>query len=247
MLIDTHCHLCSNDYENVDQIIKNMNGLMIASGCSDKTNREVLELIEKYTNVYGAIGIHPEEVDTITEETFKIIEDNINNPKIVAIGEIGLDYYWVKDNKEKQKEVFRKQLELAAKYNKPIVVHSRDSIQDTYDILKEYKLKGTLHCFNSSLEMAKEFIKLGYKIGVGGVVTFKNTKKLQDNVKELDLKHILLETDSPYLTPEPYRGKRNEPSLVYYVAKRIAELKDMEIDEVIKVTGDNAIAIFDLN
>ena len=247
MLIDTHCHLCSNDYENVDEIIKNMDGIMIASGCSDKTNREVLELIEKYTNVYGAIGIHPEEVDTITDATFKIIEDNINNPKIVAIGEIGLDYYWVKDNKEKQKEVFRKQLELATKYNKPIVVHSRDAIQDTYDILKEYKLKGTLHCFNSSLEMAKEFIKLGYKIGVGGVVTFKNTKKLQDIVKELDLKHILLETDSPYLTPEPYRGKRNEPSLVYYVAKRIAELKEIETDEVIKVTGDNAIEVFDLN
>jgi len=247
MLIDTHCHLCSDDYENVEEVIKNMDGIMIASGCSDKTNKEVLELIEKYPNVYGAIGIHPEEVNTITNESFKFIEENIDNPKVVAIGEIGLDYYWVKDNKEIQKEVFKKQLDIASKYNKPVIIHSRDAIQDTYDILKEYKLKGTLHCFNSSLEMAKEFIKLGYKIGVGGVVTFKNAKKLQDIVKELDLKNILIETDSPYLTPEPYRGKRNQPSMVYYVASKIAELKNMEIDKVIRITGENAIIEFDLN
>lgn len=247
MLIDTHCHLNKEDYENVDEIIKNMDGIMVASGCSDKSNKEVLELIEKYTNVYGAIGIHPEEVDTLTSESFKIIEDNINNPKIVAIGEIGLDYYWVKDNKDKQISIFKKQLDLAEKYNKPVIIHSRDSIQDTYNILKEYKLKGSMHCFNSSIEMAREFIKLGYKIGVGGVVTFKNAKNLQDIVKELDLDNILLETDSPYLTPEPYRGTKNNPSMVYYVAKKISELKNLEIDEVIKVTGENAIKIFDLN
>ena len=193
MLIDTHCHLSNDDYENLEEVIKNMNGIMIASGCNDKTNKEVLELVEKYTNVYGTLGIHPEEVNNLNNDSFKIIEDNINNSKIVAIGEIGLDYYWVNDNKEEQKELFLKQLDLAKKHNKPVVIHSRDSIQDTYDILKKYHLKGTIHCFSSSLEMAKEFIKLGYKIGIGGVVTFKNSLKLQEIVKELDLKYILLD------------------------------------------------------
>lgn len=246
MLIDTHCHLSYEDYDNLDEIIKNMNGIMIASGCDDRTNKEVLELVEKYDNVYGTLGIHPEEIDSITSDRYKFIEDNIDNPKIVGIGEIGLDYYWVSDNREKQKEVFENQLKLAEKYNKPVVVHSRDSIRDTYDILKKYKLNGTIHCFNSSLEMAREFIKLGYRIGVGGVVTFKNSKKLQEIVKELDIKDILIETDSPYLTPEPYRGKRNQPSNVYYVALKIAELKNISVDSVIEQTCENAKSQFDL-
>ncbi|MBQ2946984.1 MAG: TatD family hydrolase [Bacilli bacterium] len=247
MLIDTHCHLSYEDYDNLDELIKNMNGIMIASGCNDKTNKEVLELVEKFDNVYGALGIHPEEIDNINEDSFRFIEENINNPKIVAIGEIGLDYYWVNDNKEKQKEIFKRQLELATKYNKPIVVHSREAIQDTYDILKEYKLKGSLHCFSSSLEMAKEFIKLGYKIGVGGTLTFKNSKKLQEIVKEIDINNILLETDSPYLSPEPFRGKKNNPSNTYYVALKISELKDIDIKEIIDITSKNAIQLFDLN
>ena len=246
MLIDTHCHLSYEDYENLDEIIKNMDGIMIASGCNDKTNKEVLELVNKYDNVYGALGIHPEDVDNIDEDSFKLLEENINNPKIVAIGEIGLDYYWVSDNKEKQQDIFKRQLDIATKYNKPIVVHSREAIQDTYDILKQYKLKGSLHCFSSSLEMAKEFIKLGYKIGVGGTVTFKNSKKLQEIVKEIDLKNILLETDSPYLSPEPFRGKKNNPSNTYYVAQKISELKDIDIKEVLDITSSNAIQLFDL-
>ena len=247
MLIDTHCHLSYEDYENLDEIIKNMDGIMIASGCNDKTNKEVLELVNKYDNVYGTLGIHPEDVDNINEGSFRFIEENINNPKIVAIGEIGLDYYWVSDNKEKQQDIFKRQLDIATKYNKPIVVHSREAIQDTYNILKQYKLKGSLHCFSSSLEMAKEFIKLGYKIGVGGTVTFKNSKKLQEIVKEIDLKNILLETDSPYLSPEPFRGKKNNPSNTYYVAQKISELKDIDIKEVLDITSSNAIQLFDLN
>lgn len=246
MLIDTHCHLSNNDYENLEEIIKNMNGIMIASGCDDETNIQVLELVKKYDNVYGTLGFHPQEINNITDESFKIIEDNINNPKIVAIGEIGLDYYWVKDNIEKQKEIFQYQLDLASKYNKPIVVHSRESIQDTYDILKKYNLKGSIHCFSSGLEMAKEFIKLGYKIGIGGTLTFKNSKKLQDIVKEIDLKDMLLETDSPYLSPEPFRGKKNNPSNVYFVALKIAELKGINIDEVLNKTNSNATQLFDL-
>lgn len=244
MLIDTHCHLSYDDYENLNEIIKNMDGIMITSGCNDKTNKEVLDLIEKYPNVYGTLGIHPEEVTNITMDSFKIIEENINNPKIVAIGEIGLDYYWVKDNKEEQIKLFKKQLDLATKYNKPVVIHSRNSIEDTYDILKEYTLKGVIHCFSSSLEMAEKFIKLGYKIGIGGVVTFKNSLKLQNIVKNLDLKDILLETDSPYLSPEPYRGKQNKPSNVYFVAQKVAEIKNIPIVDVIESTGLNAMNIF---
>ena len=246
MIIDTHCHLSYEDYDNLEEIIKDTNCIMIASGCDDKTNKEVLELVEKYDNVYGTLGIHPQELDKLTIDSFKIIEDNINNPKIVAIGEIGLDYYWTKDNIDKQKEIFEYQLKLATKYNKPIVVHSREAIQDTYDILKKYKLKGSIHCFSSSLEMAKEFIKLGYKIGVGGTLTFKNSKKLQEVVKEIDLNNILLETDSPYLSPEPFRGKQNKPSNVYYVALKISELKSVEAEKVIDTLNNNAIREFDL-
>ena len=245
MLVDTHCHLSVDDYENLDEVISEMNGIMIASGCDDKSNKEVLDLVSKYKNVYGVLGIHPESVNDYNDGSLKFIEENINNPKIVGIGEIGLDYYWVNDNKDVQKELFIKQLNIAQKYNKPIVVHSRESIQDTYDILKDYKLKGSIHCFSSSLEMAVEFIKLGYKIGIGGVVTFKNSKKLQEIVKEVDIKNILLETDSPYLSPEPLRGKQNKPSNVSLVATKISELKDISKEEVINITMANSCQLFD--
>ena len=247
MLIDTHCHLSCDDYNNLDDIINEFDGIMIASGCDLKTNKEVIELVNKYDNVYGTLGIHPEEIENFKESDLKFIEDNLNNTKIVGIGEIGLDYYWVKDNKEQQKELFIKQLDIAKKYNKAIIVHSREAIQDTYDILKKYNLKGSIHCFNSSLEMAREFIKIGYKIGVGGVLTFKNSKKLQEIVKDIDLKHILLETDSPYLTPEPYRGQKNKPSNVYYVALKLAELKNLSIEDIINQTEQNALKEFSIN
>ncbi len=247
MLIDTHCHLSKNDYDNIESVVENMDGIMIISGCNDETNLEVIKYVNAYDNVYGTLGIHPENINDITQNSFKIIEENINNKKIVGIGEIGLDYYWVKDNKELQKQLLKKQLDIASKYNKSVVIHTRDSIQDTYDILKDYKLKGTIHCFNSSIEMAYKFIKLGYKIGVGGVVTFKNSKKLVELVKNLEIENILLETDSPYLTPEPYRGKKNEPKNVYYVAKKISEIKNIDLKDVVDITMNNAIKQFDLN
>lgn len=245
MIIDTHCHLSKDDYNNIDEIINEMNGIMITSGCDLKSNKEVIELISKYKNVYGTLGIHPECLSDDTYQSFKFIEDNLNNPKIVGVGEIGLDYHYDID-KVKQKELFIKQLDLAVKYNKPIVVHSRDSIQDTFDILKNYKLKGSIHAFSSSKEMAHEFIKLGYKIGVGGVVTFKNGKVLQDVVSNIDIKDILLETDSPYLSPEPFRGKKNVPSNTQYIASKIAQIKSMKYDDVIYLTTTTAINLFDL-
>lgn len=249
MLIDTHCHLSKDDYEDVNKVVSEMtDSIIITSGINLKTNKEVIELCNNYSNVYGTIGIHPEELDSISEDDFAFIEDNINNPKIVAIGEIGLDYHWKDDNKEFQKEVFIRQLKLAEKYQKAVVIHARDSIQDTYDILKELKLTVPIdiHCYSSSYEMALEFIKLGAKLGIGGVLTFKNSDKLKDIVTRIDLKNLLLETDSPYLSPEPKRGEKNVPSNTLYVAKKIAELKGISLEEVLMVTSSNAVELFDL-
>ena len=240
MLIDTHCHL--DLYDDIEDVVNSMDGIIITSGCNDESNLKVIELVNKYPNVYGTLGIHPEDVDKNYD--LDIIINNLSNSKIVGIGEIGLDYYYTKDNIDKQKELFIKQLEIAKKYNKPVVVHSRDSIEDTYNILKEYNLKGSIHCFSSSKEMALKFIDLGYKIGVGGVITFKNGKKLREVVENIEINDILLETDGPFLSPEPFRGKRNVPANVYYVAKKIAEIKGKSIDEIIKKTNNNAKMIF---
>lgn len=247
MLIDTHCHLNKNEYDNVDEIIKKMNGIMITAGCDDNSNLEIIEQVNKYDNVYGVLGIHPESVTEVTEESFKIIEKNLNNPKIVGIGEVGLDYYWDKTHIEEQKQLFIRQIELAQKYNKTVVVHSRDAIEDTLSIVKQYPdVKFVFHCFGSSLEIAKELVKRNIRLGIGGVVTFKNGVKLKEVVEGIDLEYLLLETDSPYLTPEPYRGKRNEPLNTLYVAQKIAEIKGIEVDKVIEKTAQNAIEQFDL-
>lgn len=242
MIIDTHCHL--DAYLNIEEIINDFDGIMITSGYDDNSNLKVLELVNKYPNVYGTLGIHPEEANN--DYNLNIILDNIDNNKIVAIGEIGLDYHYIKDNKEKQQELFIKQLDIATNYNKPVVVHSREAISDTYDILSRYNLKGTIHCFSSTTEMALKFIDLGYKIGVGGVLTFKNGKKLQEVVNNIDIEDILLETDSPYISPEPFRGRENKPKNVYYVAMKLAELKGSNVNEIISKTSTNAKKVFNL-
>lgn len=246
-IIDTHCHLFKNDYSNLEEIIRSTDGYIIISGFDDDSNMEVLSLIEKYDNVFGTIGIHPENIDSITKSSFKIIEDNLSNPKIVGVGEIGLDYYYVKDNKLKQIEIFKKQLDLALKYNKTVVIHSREAISDTYEILKNYSLKSVIHCFSSSLDMAKKFIKIGSKIGIGGVVTFKNSKTIQEVVKNIDAKYLLTETDSPYLSPEPFRGKQNIPNNIKLILAKIAEIKEINIDELSRIIIQNAKEQFDLD
>lgn len=247
-MIDTHCHILKDYYDNIDEVINNMDGYIINSGYDDNSNLEVIESVNKYNNVYGVIGIQPEELNKMTDDTYNIIESNMNNPKIVGIGEIGLDYHWDDSNKEEQKKVFRKMLDIANKYNKPVVIHSRDAHQDTFDILKEYKdIKGVLHCYSGSLELAREYIKMGYMLGIGGVLTFKNSKKLVEVVKDIPLEYLLLETDSPYLSPEPFRGKTNYPNYIEFVARKIAEIKDISYEDVIKVTTMNAIRQFDLN
>ena len=249
MYIDTHCHMSRNDYSDIPFLIDKIKNSgvdkIIVNGCSIESCKEVLELTKRYDIVYGAIGLHPTELDKFNESDFLWLEEHINDNKIVALGEIGLDYHYDNTDKEKQNYVFKKQLEIAKKHNKPIIVHSRDAIQDTYNILKEYDLKGSLHCFGSSLEMAREFIKIGYLIGVGGVVTFQNAKNIVNVLKNIDLEYILLETDSPYLTPEPDRGKQNDSSYIPIIAKKIAEIKETNVDEVKVVTGNNARRLFD--
>lgn len=244
MIIDTHCHLGQNDYENREEIINNFkDNIMIISGTNISDSTEVIEIVNKYPNIYGTIGIHPECSKDINDNDYLKLEKMLQNEKIVGIGEIGLDYHYENIDKEKQKEVFIKQIELAKKHNKPIVIHTRDAIKDTLDIIKETNaniVPVTIHCFSESLEIAKEFIKLGCLLGVGGVVTFKNGKKLKEVVENIDLKNILLETDSPYLTPEPYRGMKNEPKNVFLVANKIAEIKNMSAEEVIEITTKNA-------
>ena len=222
---------------------------MIASGYNLESNKHVIELINKYDNIFGTIGLHPSDVTDNYNLDLAFIEENINNPKIVGLGEIGLDYYWEKDKKELQKEAFIKQIKLAKKYNKTIVIHSREAIMDTYNILEEYlgDNKAVLHCYSSNIDMAKRFKKFNIKFGIGGVLTFKNSAKLKEVVKEVDLTDLLLETDSPYLTPEPYRGKKNQPCYIKYVADEIAKIKDIETEKVLEITTQNAISQFDLN
>ena len=245
-MIDSHAHIFKEYYDNIDSLVKYLKekGIIGVINCSTNYDEsiEVIELSKKYKNfLYASIGIHPENVNDCD---LNKLEELIKNNNIIAIGEIGLDYYWVKDNKEEQKDLFEKQIILAEKYNLPIIVHSRDSIQDCYDIIKKHKVRGVIHCFTGSYEMANNFIKLGFKIGIGGVVTFKNSK-LYKVIEKIDLDNILLETDSPYLTPEPNRGKKNDPSNTFFGASKIAEIKNISIEEVISKTAHNTRDFFD--
>ncbi len=250
MFIDTHMHIGDDFGIEPDLYVKNATDaqveVLIASFCEKDDIMLSTKFVEKYKNLYTCIGYHPEVSNKIVEKDYEILEEMVkNNPKIVAIGEIGLDYYWNKDNKDKQREVFCKQLEIAEKLKLPVVIHSRDSINETYEILKKYKVSGVIHCFSGSLEMAKKFISLGFLLGIGGVVTFKNSK-LFEVIEKLELTNIVLETDSPYLTPEPNRGKTNESSNIFYIAQKIAEIKNISLENVAKITTENAIRTFDL-
>ena len=249
MLIDTHAHIDSNNYENILEVINNAktdNVLKIINCALDVfTCEKVLEISRKYKNiVYPSLGFHPGNLDDLLEDDIKTLEKYIKNNKIIAIGEIGLDYYYGKNNREKQITFFKKQLQLAHKYNLPVIVHSRESTLDTLNTLKEYNVKGVIHCFNGSLETAKEYIKMGFYLGIGGLITFKNSK-LKEVIKYIPLEYLLLETDCPYMTPEPYRKFKNEPKYIKVVAEYIAELKSVSVEEVEKITTNNAFKIFD--
>lgn len=247
-LVDTHCHMSLTD--DIDSMImdgeKNNVLKFIISGCDAKSIRDGLEIIYRYPSIYMTVGFHPDEVDELTDKDINDLEVLIKtNKKIVGVGEIGLDYYHNDMNKEVQKEFFEKQLYLAEKYDLPVVIHSRDSIQDVYDILKNHKCRGVIHCFSGSLEMAKLFIDLGFYLGIGGVLTFKNSK-LKEVVSELSLDNIVLETDSPYLAPEPYRGHTNYPKNIKIIANELRKLKEVTLEEVTEKTTSNVNKIYNL-
>ena len=209
--------------------------------------KSTLALAEEYPFIYAAVGIHPDEVGELNEETFAWLKEQCRHPKTVAVGEIGLDYYWDKENHETQKYWFRRQMDLAKELELPIIVHSREACADTLEEIKKAhtpKLKGVIHCFSYAPETAREYLEMGYYIGVGGVVTFKNAKKLKEVVKMLPPERILLETDCPYLAPVPNRGKRNSSLNLPYVAEAVAELKGMEMEEVIRITNENARKLY---
>lgn len=247
-MIDTHAHIISEFYDDIDKLIEELKNkdILKVINCADsvETSKEVLNIYRKYEGyLLPAIGIHPENVDIDSVEDIELL---LKNNKVFAIGEIGLDYHYNDENKEEQKKVFIEQLDLALKYDLPVIIHIREAMQECFDILKTKKNKGIIHCFSGSYEMAREYIKLGYKLGIGGVLTFKNSK-LYEVIEKIDLKDIVLETDSPFLSPEPYRGKKNKPCNVLYVAKRIAEIKNISLEEVINTTTTTAKQIFDIS
>ncbi len=247
--IDTHSHIFREYYDNIDEVIKeakkNNIDKIIISGCDLKSNIEIIDLIKKYDILYATLGFHPTELNDFNEDSIKWLEEHLKDDKVIGIGEIGLDYHYDNTDKQLQQDVFKMQIALAKKYKLPILVHSRDSIGDTYNILKDAGVKGDIHCFSSSVEMANEFIKLGFYIGIGGIVTFKNAKNIVEVVKNIDLNHILLETDAPYLTPEPYRKYKNESKYIPIIAKKISEIKNIDINDVARVTSNNAYRLFD--
>lgn len=249
MLTDTHCHIFSEDYEDIAKIIDNakQNGVCkyINNASNIQSCYEVLELSKKYDSMYAALGIHPEFVNTYSEDDLDKIIENLGNQKVVAIGEIGLDYHYEKDSREKQIELFSKQLKIAQDHDLPVIIHNREATQDTINTLKKYKVRGVIHCFNGSLETAKEYINMGFALGINGVITFKNCK-LKEVIKNIDINNIVLETDCPYLTPEPNRGKKNEPKYVLDIANFIANIYNISLNQVEKITNDNVRRIFDI-
>lgn len=250
MIIDTHCHVLSSEYDNPEQVIEEsfINGInkIIINGYDLESSIEAVKLSNKYDNVYAAIGIGPENIEGYSDDTLKTLQNLINNNKIVAIGEIGLDYYWTKKNKAKQIKIFKDMLNLAKINNLPVIIHSRDAFNDTYNILKEYNIVGIMHCFQGSVETAKLYSKLGFLIGIGGILTFKNAKKLVEIVEELPIDCFSTETDSPYLTPEPYRGSKNKPYYVKQIIEKIAEIKSMNVKDVEDNIASNIMSKFDL-
>ena len=254
MIFETHAHYDDKKFDkDRKKLIESMPskgiGRIINVGSSIETTKTTIEIAKEYDYVYAAVGVHPSDVDCLNEETFAWLKEQTKWEKTVAIGEIGLDYYWDKEPEiqKNQRYWFKRQMELARETSLPVIIHSRDAAADTYDLMKEIhadEIPGVIHCYSYSPEMAKEFVKMGYYIGVGGVVTFKNGKKLKETVKEIPIEKILLETDCPYMAPEPNRGTRNDSGNIPYVVEEIARIKGISTEEVEKITWDNAMKLF---
>lgn len=251
-LIDSHCHMTDEAFdEDRDFIIKDLENFrvdkIVIPSVNLENSREVLKLAQRYDHVFAQVGCHPEDCDSFTEDDLKELEKLAKEDKVVAIGEIGLDYYWRDDNKVKQKEVFIAQLDLARRLDLPVVIHTRNSTEDVYEILKDYKdLKVQIHCFADTLDFMWKFMDLGFYISIGGVVTFNNGENEKNTARAVPLDRLMLETDSPYLTPEPYRGLRNDPRKIVEVAREVASLKGMKLSKLAKATRKNAERFFEI-
>lgn len=252
MLIDSHVHLddkrFDKDRHELIQSLKD-NGveLVINIGADLRSSINSVRLAEKYENIYATVGVHPHSAKDVDTETIKKLKELTKEKKVVAIGEIGLDFYYDNSPRELQRKWFKEQLKLAKEVDLPVVIHSRDAAQETFDILKEAqdgKLEGVMHCYSGSLEMAKEYIKLGFYISIAGPVTFKNARVVREVAKGIPLDKLLIETDCPYLTPAPHRGKRNQPKNVRYVAEKIAEIKNIPVEKLAKETKKNTKNLF---
>lgn len=251
-MIDVHAHLTDARYEDIDEVVARAQeggiNKIICSAYDLSSSRKAIELAEKYDCVYATIGIHPENVSDFNVEAIDTLAKMAESKKVVAIGEIGLDYYWKNDDKKEQIEAFVAQIDLANKLNFPIVVHSREAMGDTIKILQEKKVEkeGLLHCYSGSVEGAKILSDLGFSFSFGGVVTFKNAKNAVAVVEFLPIEKIMLETDCPYMSPEPFRGKRNEPKNIVYIADKIARIKNLSIEKVAIETSKNVKRVFSI-
>ncbi|HLR21492.1 MAG TPA: TatD family hydrolase [Tissierellaceae bacterium] len=254
MLIDSHVHLDDKRFdEDRDKIIEDLkaNGVefVINIGADLQTSINSVELADKYDNIYAAVGVHPHSAKDVNEDTLDQLREMSKKDKVLAIGEIGLDFHYDNSPRDIQRKRFKDQLKLAKEVELPVIIHSREATQETFDIMEEAQdgnLKGVLHCFSASPEMAEKYIKLGYYISLGGTVTFKNARIVREVAEALPLDKLLIETDCPYLTPEPYRGKRNEPMYVKYVAEKIAEIKGVSFEELVNQTNINAKKLFNI-
>lgn len=248
--VDSHAHLDDEAFdEDRDEVIKDIlsGGNYFFNIASDlKTSYSSYELSQKYDHVYAVVGVHPHEAKDYTEQTKKELIELLKKDKVVAIGEIGLDYHYDFSPRDVQRRVFIDQINLAREMNVPIVIHTREAMEETYDILQEHAkdMKVLIHCYTGSIEMARRFLKLGYKLALGGALTFKNAKNTVDVAKEVSLDDLLIETDSPYMTPVPFRGKRNDPRKIVLVAEKLAEIKGISVDEVLEATKKNAFEFF---
>lgn len=246
---DSHCHISKEHYDNINELINEAkdNNIFrcITSGYDQNSNEEVIEVVNSYNEIYGTIGIHPSEAPKAKDSWFDYIVNNIINKKIIAIGEIGLDYHYDGYDKEKQLYWFNKQLKLASENNIPVVIHSRDATEDTINTLKKYKLRGVIHSFTGSYETANIYIKMGFLLGINGTITFSNSK-LKDTIKKLGIENIILETDCPYLTPAPNRGKTNYPKYIKNIADFISNYNDISLEKLSNITEKNIERVFDI-
>lgn len=253
MIFDSHAHYDSHQFdEDRHELLLSMpeNGIgtIVNSAADWDSLTEVVELAQKYPHVYAAVGLHPDEVGDLNVDRFTFLKEQCQKDKVVAVGEIGLDYYWDNASHDVQKKWFIRQLELAREFDLPVIIHSRDAAEDTLKIMKEHAqgLRGVIHCFSYSKELAREYVKMGFHIGIGGVVTFKNGKKLKEIAEEIPLERILLETDCPYLAPVPYRGKRNSSLYIPHIAQEIANLRGTTYEEVVAQTERNGKELFSI-